>query len=261
MSRSLTVAKTGFFGQPHGDVGEFTGFMFGPDGLSGVGESGTSGGGEQRPGQHGEFDEQVFLTGQVVTVSGTAIERLDAKLDQLGVILGGLGAGGARLPLKYTSALGDLFGHGRVIARRFAQRRGGIPKADYMLSVRKADPRWYGVARTFVSSGEASEAHHRGNFEALPVFDVAGNSPGGYRLRRGGLETFNVSLPLVPGQPHRVDFRTRTVSVGGVAQFGAVARPEVWTLPAGPITSWRILDHTTAGTYTATMTVPDTFVF
>lgn len=256
--KHLYVGPVGFHGRPpSGDAAGFKGYMITPGGLQGVrGGVGVSSESVQRPGAHGEFDLPVFKQGRVVTVGGHAVEVNDDALEQLGIVLGGLGAGGESMPLVYHGAGLVLHGRGRVIAQEFEQPVVGIPRATYSLSLSMRDPRWYGTVHESVSTGGNVATSNRGNFPAHQRFRVEGNMPGGYWLSGRG-RIFEVPGPLAPGRVDLVDFRTGVVKRNGVAVAGVT--PRAWDVPGGGTVQWALTPFG-SGSGTATSYLPATYI-
>lgn len=257
--KHLYVGPIGFHGRPpSGEAADFKGFMIPRGGLQGVrGGVGVASESVQRPGEHGEFDLPVFKQARVVTVGGYAIESNDDALEQLGIVLGGLGAGGESMPLAYHGAGIVLHGQGRVISQEFQQDVGGIARATYSLSLSMRDPRWYGETREFpTSNGDIITMHHDGNFLATPRFTANGTYPNGYLLHAGG------RVVQVAGSPTPVsdvlDFRTGMVVRNGALQPRLLQHGQFFSVPGGAVLSWRA--DPLGGTGTVTAHVTDTYM-
>lgn len=260
--KHLYVGPIGFHGRPpSGDAADFTGYMITPGGLQGVrGGVGVSSESLQRPGAHGEFDLPVFKQARVVTVGGSAIESNEDALEQLGIVLGGLGAGGESMPLVYHGAGLVIHGRGRMVSQEFEPdfRRigGGRSATTYSLSLSMRDPRWYGAVHESVSTGGNVATTNRGNFSAHQRFRVEGNMPGGYWLSGRG-RIFEVPGPLPPGRVDLVDFRTGVVKRNGVPVAGVV--PRTWDVPGGGTVQWALTPFG-SGSGTATSYLAATYI-
>ena len=257
--KHLYVGPIGFHGRPpSGEASDFKGLMITPGGLQGVrGGVGVSSESVQRPGEHGEFDLPVFKTARVVTVGGYAVESNDDALEQLGIVLGGLGAGGESMPIVYHGAGLVLHGRGRVISQEFEQAVSGIARATYSLSLSMRDPRWYGKTREFATSSDALvKMSHDGNVPAVPRFTVTGTFPNGYALHAAG------RVVQVAGSASAindvVDFRTGMVTRNGTLAPTLLQQAQFWSVPGGADLSWR-LDRV-GGTGSATAVLPATYM-
>lgn len=259
----IYIGDVGFHGQPpSGPAAGFEGFMYGPGGLQGVrGGVGVASSAIQRSGRHGEFDTAVFKQARILALDGNAIARSEPRLEQLGIVHGGLGGDGQSLPLTYYSPGGlVLTGSGRVILQDFQQEVGGIANARYSLSVRMPDPRWYG--ETHVSDavpGEFVPSVNDGNVPAHPRFEVTAGAdglPAGYALVGRGGRVFGVPAPLAAGKTAEIDFRTAIVRHDGVRVQGVT--PRTWTVDPGTEVGWQLvpIDDQGAGTAQCFVTAP-----
>ena len=118
----------------------------------------------------------------------------------------------------------------------------------------------YGDTRTWAASvgANASGIHHRGNYNAVPKFVVAGSMPGGYTLTIMG-QVFNVTQPLVSGQPHSIDYASGRLRIGGNVVHGGIGYGFHPLIPPGVTTLLAIAPGTT-GTATATLSLTDTYI-
>ncbi|MCP1414410.1 hypothetical protein [Paenarthrobacter sp. A20] len=118
----------------------------------------------------------------------------------------------------------------------------------------------YGDTRTWVASvgANAGGIFHKGNYNAFPKFTVAGAMPGGYRLTIMG-QVFNVTQPLISGQPHSIEYSSGRLRIGGNVVHGGVGYGFTPYVPPGAITALSIVPGTT-GTATATLSLTDTYI-
>jgi hypothetical protein len=132
--------------------------------------------------------------------------------------------------------------------------------AQWQVRIKFNDPRKYGDTREWSASvgNNAAGIHHRGNYNAVPRFTVAGNMPGGYRLTIKG-QVFNVTQPLVPGQPHSIDYGTGRLRIGGAIVHGGLGWGFTPLITPGVPTVLAI-EPLTSGTATATVSVTDTYI-
>lgn len=258
----LYVGNIGFHGQPpSGAAVNFEGFMYVRGGLQGVrGGVGVTAAAVQRPGRHGEYDLPVFKQARIVTIDpGWAFAKNAGALEQLGIVLGGLGGDGQSMPLTYYSPGGMvLTGRGRVILQDFQQEVGGIHRARYSLSLRMPDPRWYGETHESDSvNGVFVDSVNRGNVPAHPRFEVtagAAGLPSGYSLVGRGGRAFGVPVALAAGKKAEIDFRTGTVRHDGVRVQGVT--PRTWTVDGGGVIGWQLVPVSGAGTAKCFVTAP-----
>lgn len=237
-------------GQPPGSVRDFRGF--GLSRMSGWDDSV----GDRRDdvalgAGHGNFDVPGTAEGRLVIMDGFAIASSEAELEALRDELMGLCAGGSGVHLEVDRGGRPLWAWVRRGAKpTWEQLRGGNPRARWQLTFWAPDPRKYGSeAGPFTSIGENVLAWHDGNFPALPRFKVAGFPTGGYALYRVGGGTFKVEGNRPSGSIDRIDFRDGVVYRDGVPLAGVVTTGDLWELPPGVRTQWRVesLDGSSSG--------------
>lgn len=214
----------------------------------------------RRPGQHGAFDVEGFVSDGVVSWGGRYHGSSLADVIAAGRMLTGLGAVGSRV-LVSVDWEGVLWAWARVSRIRFAPE-GALPHADYQVELWLPDPFKYGETRETVSTGDSVtfgaivQAHHRGNAAAIPKFTVTATSSmaSGYQIK-GKSRTFDVPGPLNVGSTDKIDFRTGQVLRNGVAVSGVV--PQRFSVEGGELVDWRLWPLSGAGT--ATMHLTDTY--
>ncbi|QSZ49414.1 hypothetical protein [Arthrobacter sp. D5-1] len=139
----------------------------------------------------------------------------------------------------------------------------GSNNAVFQLQLWCPDPRKFGEPRgPFVASvgSNALNVHHKGNAGATAVFEVAGNMPGGYILTIKG-QVFTVTQPLIPGQPHTVDYGDGRVRINGAVIHGGIGYGFTPLVTPGLPTAVSIAPRPPfAGTATATLTLFDTYI-
>lgn len=208
--------------------GGLTGWWDRPEGV---------GGGGQREGEHGEHDEQLFLSGRIITLRGQVKSRpLDRAQDVH--ILRGLGADGGRLRIEVRDDDMRLWAWCRI-------RKVNIPRAtaghhpEYTVIARAADPRLFGALTTQkVAANVTATLVNDGNFPADPRFIVEGPQPAGYSIFSPDESSFQVDSPLAAGKVDVVNFADRTVTRDGVRLKGGVSFPRVWQVPGGGAKDW-----------------------
>lgn len=131
--------------------------------------------------------------------------------------------------------------------------------SQWQARVKAPDPRKFGDAHVFVASvGANVSAFHRGNYDATPHLVVAGNMPGGYVITLKG-QVFTVTQPLMPGQPHSIDYGDGRLRIGGAIVHGGIGYGFTPLVTPGGATVLAIAPRTT-GTATATLTLLDTYI-
>lgn len=228
-------------------------YTIGRDGLTGWwGRPDGEGGGTPRPGRHGEFDEDLYLAGRIITLRGLVKAHPDSRqaaLDRLSA----LGADGERLQIVVDEDGVEAWAWCRVRSCPIGRATAGH-HPEFTLTARAADPRKYGAVHESVSTGGPAVASHDGNFAAHQRITVTGSMPG-YSLTSGG-RAFIVPGPLGAGQSDVVDMRTGIVKRNGVVVVGVT--PRTWDVPAGVEVTWALAPA--GGTGTATSSTPDTYV-
>ena len=221
--------------------------------FSGVGVRDKS---VERPQGHGDFDIPPTRSARFLTIGGPCIAESAERLDWYNRVLTGLLSGGESGRVVFDMPGGPLWGDARLQGTPEFEPTLWGQRADWQLSLKFADPRLFGDARTF-AAGEP--AYHYGNFPAIPVFTISGDMPGGYAIDGPNGKQFRVTKPLVPGQPHVIDMATGWLTVGGVVQTGVVARGDVWAIPGGAQVTNYVTPITT-GSATTSILVRSTYI-
>lgn len=185
------------------------------------------------PGSHGEFDLPGFLGPRVFSIDGWALTYSERELAHFREQVLGVGAAGGRVRVSVEHQGQLLWANARVGGKptfRDAGIRHGLMRAQFQWQFIASDPRKYsGIDK--VASGVASL--NRGNFPAVPIFEVTTSVATGYRINGPDGRHFIVSTPLPVGQKDVIDFRTARVRRNGVLLAGAVSRAQTWSLPPG----------------------------
>lgn len=235
------------------------GFLIGPRGFDGwEGRPALRSGRAERPNGHGSFSLPAYVGARLVTLKGMALADSEAELEHLEDVLNGLGMQDTQITV--ASEKGTRWAIGRAEGDVKWERIGGAHHASFEVSFFCADPRKFGESRRYESSGSNVDAWHRGNFPATPRFRVAGFSAG-YSLFRPGGGTFRVGA-RTPGTVDEIDFNTGQVRRDGVLVTGGVGVGDLWTVPGGATTAWRVegVGTGSGSTGTAAMYLPDTFI-
>lgn len=248
----VRVGNVDFFGHTN------LGFLIGPGGFRGwEGASATKRDAPERVGRHGAFDAPAYKSARLVTLSGSALARSEAELEQMEDVLSGVGQSKQRVVV--TSAKGARWADGSVEGEITWDRVGGMLEADYKLSLLFADPFKYGETRTFVSTGSDVQVWHRGNTRAFGVLTVRGSDPLGYRVAHPG-GSYRVTAPLTSSQTDVIDFRRGSYTKNGTAMDTAMTDADRFTVPGGRSTPFRIEPITSGASLTATLALTDTFI-
>lgn len=128
--------------------------------------------------------------------------------------------------------------------------------ASYEVRVEAPDPFLFGETHVF-GPATSTSVYHYGNANAVPVVEVTGSMPSGYRVNGPGGAQFVVSQALSSGQTHRLDFRTGWLYRNGTLQQGAVSRAQTWVIPPGLPVAMSLTP--VLGSGQMTVRVPDTF--
>jgi len=250
----VTIAGLDFYG--HGSDG----FIISPDGFSGW-DDGVDMRLENtaRPYANGSFNLPVFQDARTVSVSGNVFADSPRKLAQLRNLLTGLMAGGLTGRIQ-VERFGDVqWADGRLAAKTMFTERGGQNCASFQVQVWCPDPRKFGDTKTVaVATGAPVSVFHRGNYNATPSFVVKGSMPGGYTITVNGWN-YAVTLPLVSGKPHTVDYNNGRLYVNGVLAQNSLGNTNTTPIPPGISVGVGLYPMTT-GSGSADMTITDTYI-
>lgn len=212
---------------------------------------------ERREFGDGSYPLPVEYDERLITIAGRFIadghEGLHAALNLLNEVAY---RGGAPMVVR---------GHGPTQTATVGPRGAGLVskiKSDkyvsYVMQLVAHDPFKYGEKQTVqVASGSTGRIFHWGNADAWPVATVSGSMPGGYTLRfRGG--DVKVSESVVSGEPHRIDYRTRRIYIGGQLYMGLFDKDDFRPCPKGGRHDFRLTPA--AGSGSASVAVTDTYI-
>lgn len=127
----------------------------------------------------------------------------------------------------------------------------------FQLRLKRVDPFRYGEARSFdVASGSTTTAFHRGTVEAWPNMIVTGDMPS-YTVRFRGVD---VEVPggILPGQTHRIEYRTRRLYENNSFVMGGFGATNFRPVEAGIRSDLQLIAPSGSGQLK--MTVNDTYL-
>ncbi len=245
-----------FFGWPIA----FDRFMYliGPGGIEGwfEGVGGRRNGGD-RPAAHGSFDVPVFRSERTPSITGTILASSREELEHGKNRLTGLLADGE---VGRLTVHGD-YGSSWADVRQMGVKLGSVDgfEADFQIQFVASDPRRYGETQTF--TGTSVQPYHYGNATAIPVIEVTGSLPTGYRVNGPDGRQYRVGQALSSGQTHRIDMSTGWLYRNNVLQTaaGVVTRYQTWGIPPGS-TGVAMSLTPNSGSGSMTVKVLDTFL-
>lgn len=208
----------------------------------------------ERPNSHGEYLMPEYYSARTIAVDGIlfhknrgiaveAFERLAAAAKQ------------TQQKFSVTDAGMTRWSNARYAGLDFTQVTTGTWR--FQLRLKAVDPFKYGDSEPFsVASGGASYVHHRGTVDAWPVVTVTGNMPDGYTLNLRGQQ---VSVPsgVLPGETHRIDYRTRRLYIDGSVEFGLFGADNFVPVRPG---QRQTFGFSGSGSGTALVSVTDTYI-
>lgn len=212
------------------------------------------------PQAHGSMNMPGYQSARTISISGKAIGDSNARLRWLRNKVTGILAGGGEGRIQVDRDGEMTWADCRLASKTKFDERGGTDTADFQIQLWCPDPRKYGETRTWAASvgSNAGGIFHRGNYDATPRFVVSGSMPGGYTLTIKG-QVFNVTQPLVSGQPHSIDYGDGRLRIGGAIVHGGIGYGFTPLITPGVATALSIAPATT-GTATATLTLTDTYI-
>jgi hypothetical protein len=207
----------------------------------------------ERPNADGDFDLEVFYKARYITITGRLFSTSHEQLHRAMNRFSGLVQKNGRLQVS---------GHGPTQwadvkrASGFSMTPVTDQFAQWQVRLKAVNPRKYGDTTpfTFTSIGDLSQ---RGNYPASPVFTVTGNSPAGYTINGEHGEEYKVTIPLVPGVPHIINFANARLRIAGVLRNNGNGAADVWATAAGSVTRYIF---STSGSISVTATVTDTYI-
>lgn len=214
----------------------------------------TKGESEDRAQADGEFDLPIYNQARLITATGNLHAGTHAQLHEAMDFLCGPMLGRFQVAGHGTARWVD------------AKRNSGVkftPVTDtfaqWQVRLKAADPRKFGELRRFtVATGAPVSAFHRGNYAATPKFTVSGAMAGGYTLTVDGWD-YTVTVPLVSGTPHVIDYNDGRLRVNGVIVQNSLGNTNTATVPPGEAVGVGLYAVTT-GTGSAVMDLYDTFI-
>jgi len=229
----ITAGGVSILGRPDDLQERVEGLFVAPGGFEGWDDGGGPSRRESidRPGQHGEFDTDVYQGARVFSIDGHALAWSASELAHLRSVVMGLCADGKRVKVTVEHQAQTLW----VMARRAGSPtfrdsgiRHGMHRARFVIQFVAADPRKYGEVREFPAGAEAIQY---GNFPATPRLLIGAGS-GGYTVTGPAGRTVVVST--APAAAHYIDFATGGLfTTAGVRQVGAISTYRPWDIPVG----------------------------
>lgn len=243
-----------FSGRGHLVEGDSAGYGIVRNGLSGFHSSAASTAEElSRPGGDGSFATASYLGGKVRGITGRAFARSESELIELETKLKAVRNGGAWQTLTFT--------RGNVVRRALAQVNGEIDwehdpwqgnNARFLLSLRSADPWWFGEARSYsVAVGGSVSVVNRGTESAWPSAVVSGPVASGWSLLG-----FTVNRAVASGETVKVDSRAGSVTSSVAGELMQVVSGFPAPVPVG-VSS---VTFNGSGSGNAVVTVTDTYL-
>ncbi|WP_230670776.1 hypothetical protein [Rathayibacter sp. Leaf248] len=227
----MTITVNGLRIQGSG-VGLREGFFLEPGGFTGWdGDVDVRFTSVNRDGQHGEYDLPSYLGARVTSFSGWAVAPTPGETARLGEHLTGIVSSGASKIVSVEREKGTQWARGKLATAvpRFEVLGEDSCLARWQIQLRYPDPRKYGEEREF----EQTAAFHRGNFPAIPRFEVEGVLPAGYTINGPEGRSITVTRPCAVGEVHSIDLRDSTLRSDGTVVLGGMPRPDQWTIAPG----------------------------
>ncbi|MGY2747203.1 hypothetical protein [Arthrobacter sp. UYCu723] len=212
---------------------------------------------EERPQQDGDFDLPVYYGARYITLSGSFTADSEAQMFQGMIRFAGLLRSPGRLVV--TGYGPDMWAD---VKRSSGSAMVIDPVTDrhckWQAKIKSSDSRKFGTTATFtMPAGATVSVFHRGNYPATPRITVTGSMPG-YTLTVNGA-SYAVSVPLVSGTPHVIDYNDGRLRVNGLVVQNSIGNTNLSTIPPG-LSVAAGLFATSGGTGTATMALPDTYI-
>jgi hypothetical protein len=213
-----------------------------------------------RPNADGEFDLPIQYGARSLIIKGRVACQSAAAAEIARDQILGLLQGTSRLQVTDVNGKtqwADVKRNGQITADITG------PVVRFSIEAKAVDPRKFGKSETFTAAvGAPVDVYHRGNYPATPGavtgVIVRGSMPGGYTLTVNGWD-YAVSVPLVTGLPHRIDYNTGRLRVNGALAQNSIGNTNLTTIPPGPKVAIGLYPATT-GTGTAEIEILDTFI-
>lgn len=209
-----------------------------------------------RPAGHGAFDAPGYLGSRVTSIGGEFWAQTPVRFEFMRDKLVGLLVDGGMDRLTVDQDNGTRWADVRLAAKTTVIENPDMVSARYQIQFWGPNPRRFGETRVFGPDTIVDSFHH-GNFPATQQIDVTGNMPSGYSIWCAGVQ-FAVTLPLLPGQTHRIDMATGRLYQGGTLQLGAVLAANRWVVPPGATVTIALSPVSGSGQIVVRLT--DTFI-
>lgn len=215
---------------------------------------GVKGETDDRPNADGEYDLPTYKKARILSLSGTFHARSHAELHEAGIFLTGATRGRFQVVGHGPTQWADAKVDGEI---EFDPETDTL--ATWVLVLKCPDPRKFGDVQSFtLPANTPTVVFHRGNYEATPVITVSGSMPGGYTLTVAGWN-YAVSVPLVSGTPHVIDYNDGRLRINGSVVQNSIGNTNLATIPPGESVTCALY-ATSGGTGSAVMKLPDTYI-
>lgn len=227
----LRVTVGGFEFKGDG-IGE--GYFIGPDGFNGWFDSVDIRTDDVAvPQGDGSFDLPVFRQSRIVSIDGWLWgDSPSAARDLRRQLSGILGTGESATMTVYEGDADDgEHGVCRLAAKPIIEVHGyELRWAEFQIQLRFPDPIRYGKYLTSGAPSASIVMYHYGTVPARPMITITGTAANGYSVT-GPTGVYQVTAPLVSGQPHTIDMVTGILRVNGVVTYGQAPIAEIIKLP------------------------------
>ncbi|MET4095108.1 hypothetical protein [Arthrobacter sp. UYCu712] len=192
---------------------------------------------EERDGQDGDHDLDVYYKARYVTLTGRVIAKNHEALHKAMARFSGL--------LRQRSTL-QIEGHGPTLwlPVKRSSALDIVPTTDtfahWQVRVKAVDPRKLGERRRpALAPGTPAQVFHRGNYDASPVVQLNGPLTGGFTINHPGGQ-YSALAELGVGSWLRVDFNTGRLQLNGNDRSDLITKSEVCSVPPGPAVQFTI---------------------
>lgn len=204
----------------------------------------------------GDYDLPVDYEARYITLSGSLRARnhetQHAAINRFTALV-------RRRSLLQVDGHGDTQWANVVRAGAFKMEPRTGTYSVWQARVKAPDPCKYGRAQDFVRTNGDVIVYHGGNYDAYPSIVVRGTAANGYHINGPGGKQYKVSRALMPGVPHRIEFKDGLLRVDGMLVPNGSPRSDVWPVPPGEDITFTV-NVTNGGTAEGTITVTDTYI-
>jgi hypothetical protein len=212
---------------------------------------------EARPTSDGDFDLPSTYGSRLITIGGRVVCTSEGGARQAGNRLTGLLLPAALVKAHVTDTGEQTWARVKLADKPTVKRVGKLIRFQYQLKA--PNPRRFGEKNSpTITTAAPATITQRGNYPATPKFTVSGSMPGGYTLTVDG-RNYTVTVPLVNGSPHVIDYNDGRLRIGGTIRQNSLGNTNLATIPVGrPVTV--TLTPGTTGTGSAVMDLYDTYI-